>query len=71
MQALVAAVKAPFLLVSFSNEGFIKPAEMRELLEAVGNVEVIEMPYNAFRGSRSFKNRPLHVTEHLFLLERN
>lgn len=71
MQALVAAVKARFLLVSFSNEGFVKPAEMYELLDAVGNVEVIEMPYNAFRGSRSFKNRPLHVTEHLFLVERN
>jgi len=67
----VAAVKARFILVSFSNEGFVKPAEMHELLEAVGTVEVIEMPYNAFRGSRSFKNRPIHVTEHLFLVERN
>lgn len=58
------------LLVSFNDEGFVTPAEMRSLLEAEGRVEVIEVPYNAFRGSRSFENRPIHVTERLFLVER-
>jgi len=71
MRSLIERIDAPFLLVSFNNEGFIKPAEMRELLDSVGRVEVLELPYNAFRGSRSFENRPLHVTEHLFLVERS
>jgi adenine-specific DNA-methyltransferase len=70
LQDLFRHTDAQFLLVSFSNEGFVGPAEMRSLLEAEGRVEVIEVPYNAFRGSRSFKNRPIHVTEQLFLVER-
>lgn len=70
LQDLFRHTDARFLLVSFNNEGFVGPAEMRALLEAEGRVEVIEVPYNAFRGSRSFKNRPIHVTEQLFLVER-
>jgi adenine-specific DNA-methyltransferase len=67
---LLAALDAPFLLISFNNEGFIAPATMRAMLETLGAVTVVETRYNAFRGSRSFKRRPLHVTEQLFLLER-
>lgn len=61
---------ARFLLVSYNDEGFVAPAEMMRLLEAEGRVEVIEVPYNAFRGSRSFANRPIRVTEQVFLVER-
>jgi len=70
MKDLFSHTDARFLLVSFNNEGFVGPTEMRALLEAEGRVDVIEVPYNAFRGSRSFKNRPIHVTEQLFLVER-
>lgn len=67
---LLHAIDAPFLLVSFNNEGFISPDEMRVMLNTIGSVEVLEAPYNAFRGSRNFNNRPIHVTEQLFLVER-
>ena len=70
MRDLLHALDAKFLLVSFNNEGFIATDEMRALLEEVGSVEVLETPYNAFRGSRNFNNRPIHVTEQLFLVER-
>ena len=70
LQALVRDLRATFLLVSFNNEGFIPPAAMRSMLADQGHVEEIEIPYTAFRGSRSFANRPIHVTEHLFLVER-
>lgn len=70
MADLVRRLDARFLLVSFNNEGFIPPAAMRAMLEKAGSVEVVEMQYNAFRGSRSFKNRPIHVTEQLFLVEK-
>jgi adenine-specific DNA-methyltransferase len=63
-------IDAPFLLVSFNNEGFIAPEEMRTLLTGLGSVETLETRYNAFRGSRNFTNRPIHVTEQLFLVER-
>ncbi|MBI4567080.1 MAG: DNA adenine methylase [Planctomycetes bacterium] len=70
LSQLVKSIDAPFLLISFNNEGFISPDEMRSLLDTLGSVDVIEMQYNAFRGSRNFNNRSIHVTEQLFLVER-
>ena len=70
MRDLLHSLDARFLLVSFNNEGFIATEEMLDLLEEIGSVEVMETPYNAFRGSRNFNNRPIHVTEQLFLVER-
>ena len=70
MRDLLHALDARFLLVSFNNEGFIATEEMLDLLGEIGSVEVMETPYNAFRGSRNFNNRPIHVTEQLFLAER-
>lgn len=67
---LLRSLDAPFLLISFNNEGFISPEQMRSLLETLGSVDTLEVPYNAFRGSRNFNNRPIHVTEQLFLVER-
>ncbi len=70
MRDLLHSLDARFLLVSFNNEGFITTEEMRALLGEIGSVEVLETPYNAFRGSRNFNNRPIHVKEQLFLVER-
>ncbi len=70
LKDLLYAIDASFLLVSFNNEGFIPPEKMRALLDELGSVEVIELPYTAFRGSRNFNNRSIHVTEYLFLVER-
>ncbi|HZL37679.1 MAG TPA: DNA adenine methylase [Tepidisphaeraceae bacterium] len=67
---LVQNVDAPYVLVSFNDEGFISPSEMRAMLQAVGNLEIIEIPYNTFRGSRNLSGRSIHVTEQLFLVER-
>lgn len=70
LKDLLDNIDAPFLLVSFNNEGFIPPEKMRLMLDELGLVEVIELPYNAFRGSRNFNNRSIHVTEYLFIVER-
>lgn len=70
MTDLLRTIDAPFLLISFNDEGFISPEEMRKLLDTIGSVEIVELRYNAFRGSRNFNNRPIHVTEQLFLVER-
>ncbi|NMC21774.1 MAG: DNA adenine methylase [Thermogutta sp.] len=67
---LLETIDAAFILVSFNDEGFIAPDEMQRMLRALGSVEVIEKKYNAFRGARNFNNRSVHVTEHLFVLER-
>jgi adenine-specific DNA-methyltransferase len=67
---LLRAIDAPFLLVSSNDEGFIPPADMHSMLRTFGSVRVVKARYNAFRGSRNFDRRPVHVTEHLFLVER-
>ena len=67
---LLAKSSAPFILVSFNNEGFIASDDMLSTLNELGEVEVVKTKYNAFRGSRNFDNRPIHVTELLFLVDR-
>lgn len=67
---LLANLDARFILVSFNSEGFIPKVEMLDLLSSIGRVEVLETKYNAFRGSRSFENRDIHVKEYLFLVKR-
>jgi adenine-specific DNA-methyltransferase len=70
LRQLLESIDAPFLLVSFNNEGFIAPDEMRTLLNEIGTVDTFATRYNAFRGSRSFARRSIYVTEQLFLVER-
>lgn len=70
LRDLLHALDSRFLLVSFNDEGFIEPDTMRAMLNQLGKVQVIEMQYNAFRGSRNLRNRDIHVTEQLFLVER-
>jgi adenine-specific DNA-methyltransferase len=70
LRDLAETIDSRFLLVSFNDEGFIAPEDMRAMLGALGKVDVIETQYNAFRGSRNFDNRPIHVTEQLFVVEK-
>lgn len=70
LKDLLGALDTRFLLVSFNNEGFISTQQMRAMLADLGSMDVVETQYNAFRGSRNFNNRPIHVTEQLFLVER-
>ncbi len=67
---LCKKIKAKFLLISFNSDGFIKKAEMLELLSRVGRVEVMETKYNTFRGSRNLRERNIHVSEYLYLVEK-
>jgi adenine-specific DNA-methyltransferase len=71
LKQLLNSINAPFLLVAFNDEGFIPIEEMNSMLGELGTVGVIKTRHAAFRGSRNFKKRPLHVTEHLFLVQRN
>ncbi|MDR2632220.1 MAG: DNA adenine methylase [Treponema sp.] len=73
---LVKNIKAKFVLISFNSEGFISLDEMKTMLNKIGNVQVLETPYNTFRGCRNLSSlaeqgaRDIHVTEYLYLLEK-
>ena len=70
LEGLLHKIDARFLLISFNNEGFISPDEMRAMLQSIGTVDEFSARYNTFRGSRNLRNRTLHVTEQMFLVER-
>ena len=70
LQQLLSTLDARFLLVSFNNEGFIKPETMRTMLEQIGSVSALEIRYNTYRGSRNLRGRAIHITEQLFLVEK-
>ncbi|MYE90901.1 DNA modification methylase [Candidatus Poribacteria bacterium] len=70
LKELLHKIDARFLLISFNNEGFISPDEMRAMLQKIGVVDEFNVRYNTFRGSRNLRNRTIHVTEQMFLVER-
>ena len=67
---LLSNTPAKFLMVSYNSEGFIGKDSFMAFLETLGSVTPVEIEYNAFRGSRNLRKRPLKVTEYLFLVKR-
>jgi adenine-specific DNA-methyltransferase len=76
LSELVNNLKAKYVLISFNSEGFISLNEMKDMLEKLGKVQVLETSYNTFRGCRNLTNlaekgaRDIHITEYLYLLEK-
>lgn len=70
LRELVFGLNARFLLISFNSEGFISKEEMLSMLSEVGKTDVLETSYNTFRGSRNLAGRDIHVTEYLYLVEK-
>jgi len=67
---LVENIKAKYVIISFNSEGFISTEEMKNMLKKTGRLEVLEIKYNTFRGSRNLNAREIHVKEYLYLLEK-
>lgn len=70
LEKLIATIPARFLLISYNSEGFIKSAEMDEILSKQGKIQRLEATYNTFRGSRNLANRNIHVTEYLYVVDK-
>jgi adenine-specific DNA-methyltransferase len=67
---LIERCPARFVLISYNSEGFISQETFNSRLNPLGRVQTLETPYNTFRGSRNLSERPMHVTEFLYLLEK-
>ena len=67
---LVRALQAKFVLISYNSEGFVSYDSFTSTLEKLGKLSVLETTYNTFRGSRNLRDRPIHLKEYLFLLEK-
>jgi len=68
---LVNKTKAKFILISYNSEGFVSYDSFVSGLKKLGKVTVLETSYNTFRGSRNLRERSIHVTEYLYLIEKN
>lgn len=70
MQDLCEKLNAKYLLISFSDDGFISRDEMVEMLSEIGDVRVLDKEYNTFRGCRNLNGRDIHVKEFLYLVRK-
>ena len=69
LQRVILNLNSRYILISFSDEGFIKPTQMRKFLNSIGKLDEIKIPYNTYRGSRNLKNRNIKMHEHLYLVK--
>lgn len=72
-EALFQAVDdcpAKFILISYNSEGFVRHERFLERLEHLGELSVMDMKYNTFRGCRNLRDRDIHVKEFLYLLDK-
>lgn len=70
LRELIGGVEASFVILSFNDEGFVSPPEIREVLNEVGTVTEQRQPYTTFRGCRNLRNRSAQVVEHVYLIEK-
>ena len=70
LEQLVKDVDCKYLVVSYNSEGFVCLDRMKEILSKYGELEIKEIKYPAFRGSRNLRNRELYVNEYLFVLDK-
>ncbi len=64
-ETVLEQVRAPWVLLSYSEDGLVPAAEMRELLSRFGEVERDDIALPRFRSNGG---RSEHVTEHLYTL---
>lgn len=59
--------KATYVLISYNNEGIIKPSAWEKLLDGY-KWRVYERPYDAYKASRNLTERPQKVVEKMYLV---
>lgn len=69
-EQLVKDIDSKYLIISYNNEGFISYEEMINMLSKYGTLDIKNIDYIAFRGSRNLNNRNIHTTEYLFILKK-
>ena len=78
LKTVIERVKAPNLIVSFNDEGYLSRAELVEMLSARGHVQVLEVAHPRYVGARIGIHNPkgekvgtvgrLRNVEHLFVV---
>ena len=69
-EELIASLDCRYCIISYNSEGFISLEEMTKLLQKYGKLQRRDIKYNTFRGSRNLRERDIHVSEYLFMLNK-
>lgn len=70
LNGLISKLDSDFIILSYNNEGIIKPEKIYEILSSYGIVELKKQEYNTFKGSRNLKDRSNKVDELLYILKK-
>ena len=70
MEKIVQSLDSKYIIISYNSEGFISFDGMNNMLKKYGNVKVVQIHYNTFRGARNLSGRDIHVREYLFVLKK-
>ncbi len=71
LEEIIKNLDAKYFIISYNSEGFISFEQMSNMLKKYGILSTKEINYNTFRASRNLSNRNIHVSEYLFILEKN
>ena len=71
LEKIVSALKAKYIILSYNNEGFISYDEILQTLSKYGSVNVKQIQYNTFRGSRNLAARNIYTNEYIFTLQKD
>ena len=67
---LISNIDSKYVIISYNSEGFISKDAMLTMLKKYGAVDLKEIVYNTYRGSRNLAERNLYVNEYLFILRK-
>lgn len=70
LEDIIASLQSRYIIVSYNSEGFIGFQQMQDMLGKYGDLRIVEIPYNTFRGSRNLRERSIYVSEYLFILRK-
>lgn len=68
---LISNLDSKYMIISYNNEGIISYDDMCNMLSKYGTVEINNIEYNAFKGSRNLNGRDKHTIEYLFVLKKD
>lgn len=68
---LISNLDSKYMIISYNNEGIISYDDMCSMLSKYGTVEINNIEYNTFKGSRNLKKRDRHTIEYLFVLKKD
>lgn len=71
LRNLIESLDARFILLSFSDDGFLQPAELNDYFSTLGTSWVVDIEYNTYRASRNLNGRSGKIIEHIFVLDRS